>query len=113
QGEVVGIGDFDSQMRRVFENLGTALESEGLSFPNVAQMITYLVGEETISDFYRVRKDLFASLYPDGKFPPNTLLVVSRLVRPEFLIEVHHREVAHPTSVCFSPRGMSGEASLP
>jgi enamine deaminase RidA (YjgF/YER057c/UK114 family) len=88
QGHVVGAGDFEEQMRRVFENVRVALESEGLSFPSIAQMTTYLVGEETIPEFYRVREDLFATLYPDGAFPPNTLLVVRRLVRPEFLIEV-------------------------
>ena len=88
QGQVVGAGNFEEQMRRVFENLGVALQSEGLSFASIAQMTTYLVGEETISDFYRVREELFATLYPDGKYPPNTLLVIGRLVRPEFLIEV-------------------------
>jgi enamine deaminase RidA (YjgF/YER057c/UK114 family) len=34
------------------------------------------------------RKELFARLYPEGRYPPNTLLVISRLVEPEFLIEI-------------------------
>jgi enamine deaminase RidA (YjgF/YER057c/UK114 family) len=29
-----------------------------------------------------------AKLFASGAYPPNTLLVVSRLVKPEFLIEV-------------------------
>lgn len=88
QGAVVGSGDFEAQMRRVYENIGAALDSEGLTYSNIAQMSTYLVGEERISDFYTVREKLFAVLFPNGKYPPNTLLVVSRLVRPEFLVEV-------------------------
>jgi enamine deaminase RidA (YjgF/YER057c/UK114 family) len=41
-----------------------------------------------IEPFYAVRESLFATLYPAGEYPGNTLLVVSRLVRPEFLIEI-------------------------
>jgi enamine deaminase RidA (YjgF/YER057c/UK114 family) len=88
KGELVGAGDFEAQMRCVYQNIGTALESEGLFYSNIAQMTTYLVGAERILDFYRVREVLFGTLFPDAKFPPNTLLVVNRLVRSEFLIEV-------------------------
>ena len=35
-----------------------------------------------------VRKELFPKLYPSGQYPPNTLLVVDRLVGEHFLIEV-------------------------
>jgi hypothetical protein len=34
------------------------------------------------------RSALFPKLFPGGKYPPNTLLVIDRLVKPEFLIEV-------------------------
>lgn len=88
QGESVGAGDFPAQMRQVFANVGAVLGAEGLGFDSIAQMTTYLRGEELIAEFYRVREVLFAELFPAGAFPPNTLLVVARLVRPEFLIEV-------------------------
>jgi 2-iminobutanoate/2-iminopropanoate deaminase len=88
QGESVGAGDFPAQMRQVFANVGAVLGAEGLGFNSIAQMTTYLRGDELIAEFYRVREGLFAELFPAGAFPPNTLLVVSRLVRPEFLIEV-------------------------
>ena len=88
QGDSVGVGDFPAQMRQVFANVGAVLGAEGLGFDSIAQMTTYLRGEELIAEFYRVREGLFAELFPAGAFPPNTLLVVSRLVRPEFLIEV-------------------------
>jgi 2-iminobutanoate/2-iminopropanoate deaminase len=88
RGEVVGAGEFEAQMRQVFHNVGVALAAEGMSFTDIAQMTTYLVGAELVAEFYRVRESLFERLFPDGSFPPNTLLVISRLVRPEFLIEV-------------------------
>ncbi len=88
QGQPVGAGDFETQMRQVFANIGSVLASERLSFSNIAQMTTYLKGDDLIESFYRVRAELFREIYPAGAYPPNTLLVISRLVRPEFLIEV-------------------------
>lgn len=88
RGDSVGAEDFPAQMRQVFANVGAVLAAEGLGFDSIAQMTTYLRGEDLIGDFYRVREELFKELFPAGTFPPNTLLVVSRLVRPEFLIEV-------------------------
>jgi 2-iminobutanoate/2-iminopropanoate deaminase len=31
---------------------------------------------------------VFSTYFPDGMYPPNTLLVVSRLVRPELRVEI-------------------------
>ena len=41
-----------------------------------------------ITAFMDTRKELYAKLYPSGGYPPNTLLVISRLVKPECLIEI-------------------------
>jgi enamine deaminase RidA (YjgF/YER057c/UK114 family) len=87
-GELVGKGDFAAQMRQVFDNLGHALGSEGLGFANVTKFTTYLVHSQDIEGFMAVRKELFARIYPGGKYPPNTLLIVDRLVGEQFLIEV-------------------------
>jgi enamine deaminase RidA (YjgF/YER057c/UK114 family) len=87
-GEPVGKGDFSAQMRQVFENLGRALRSEGLSFANVTKFTTFLVHSRDIEGFMTVRKELLPKLYPNGQYPPNTLLVVDRLIGEHFLIEV-------------------------
>ena len=34
------------------------------------------------------RKREFPKLFPDGKYPPNTLLIIDRLVGEQYLIEV-------------------------
>jgi enamine deaminase RidA (YjgF/YER057c/UK114 family) len=46
------------------------------------------VGAENIPKFMNARREIFEQLYPNGKCPPNTLLVVNRLVEKEFLLEV-------------------------
>lgn len=87
-GELVGKGDFAAQMRQVFDNIGRALGGEGLGFANVTKFTTYLVHSQDIEGFMAVRKELFARIYPGGQYPPNTLLMVDRLVGEQFLIEV-------------------------
>jgi 2-iminobutanoate/2-iminopropanoate deaminase len=87
-GNSVGAGDFELQMRTVFRLLQETLEAAGSCLAHLAKMTTYLVDPEHIADFYRIREDLFVDLYPGGNPPGNTLLVVQRLVRPEFLIEI-------------------------
>lgn len=88
EGNVVGPGDFEAQMRQVFHNLGAALAGGGTGFGGVAKLTTYLTRAEDVEGFYRVRRELFAELYPEGGYPPNTLLVVDRLVFPGCLIEI-------------------------
>ena len=87
-GEVVGAGDFDAQMTQVFDNIRDGLGAVGCEFSDIVRFTTYLVNDAHIDSFMRLRERLFPDLFPDGAYPPNTLLVVSRLVREEFLIEV-------------------------
>ena len=87
-GELVGKGDFAAQTSQIFDNLGRALETEGLGFANVTKFTTYLVHSQDIEAFMTVRKELFTRIYPGGQYPPNTLLMVDRLVGEQFLIEI-------------------------
>lgn len=87
-GALVGGDDIFGQARQVFANLSEALKSESLTFGNVVKFNTYLVGAANIPKFMNARRELFEELYPSGKCPPNTLVVVERLVEKEFLIEI-------------------------
>ena len=87
-GAVVGKGNFDAQMQQVFANIETALNSMHCTFANVVKFTTYLVHAQDIELFMAARKRMFATLFPNGDYPPNTLLIVDRLVQEEFLIEV-------------------------
>jgi enamine deaminase RidA (YjgF/YER057c/UK114 family) len=88
QGNVVGAGDVEVQAAQVFANLGILLKELGSDFAAVVQFTTYLTRADNIPSFMAARSKLFANLFADGKYPPNTLLVVDRLVKPEFLLEV-------------------------
>ncbi|MGH7661285.1 MAG: RidA family protein, partial [Vulcanimicrobiaceae bacterium] len=88
QGEIVGKGDFAVQMRQVFANLSAALKSAGASFADVVKFTTYLTSAADIPKFMATRNELYAGIFPHGNYPPNTLLVISRLVEPELLLEI-------------------------
>ena len=73
---------------QTFHNLAQVLGRSGANFRNVVEFPPYLVGSDSIQPFLEARAALFPSLYPDGDYPPNTLLVVNGLVREEFLVEI-------------------------
>jgi enamine deaminase RidA (YjgF/YER057c/UK114 family) len=87
-GKVVGDGDFDAQCGQTFANLEAALKSEGAGWANVAQFVTYMVHSQDIPKFMAWRRREFPRLFPSGAYPPNTLLIIDRLVHEAFLIEV-------------------------
>ncbi|HYC13338.1 MAG TPA: RidA family protein [Stellaceae bacterium] len=87
-GAVVGKGDFERQFHQTFENLGAVLSGMGVGWAEVVKFTTYLVRSQDIETFMRARAALFPRLFPDGRHPPNTLLVVDGLVKEEFLLEV-------------------------
>ena len=87
-GDVVGAGDFDAQCAQTFANLAAALESVGAGWGNVVQFTTYLVHSQDIPKFMAYRTREFPKLFKGGAYPPNTLLIIDRLVREDFLIEV-------------------------
>src|SRR5229473_3600717 len=87
-GKTVGADDFDTQCRQVFANIEAGLKSQGAGFGNVVEFTTYLVHSQDIAKFMAYRMREFPNLFPGGAYPPNTLLIVDRLVQEPFLIEV-------------------------
>lgn len=87
-GGVVGVGDFRAQFRQVFANLGDVLRGTGCGFDDIVKFTTYMVHSQDIPAFMEMRAALFPTLFKGPLFPPNTLLVVDRLVKEEFLFEV-------------------------
>ena len=91
-------GSFEEQMRAVLSSLENILLDAG-GLKSVLKFTTYLVRAEDIDRFYVERARLWPAYFPDGGYPANTLLVVQRLVRPEFLIEIEALAMAP-----YSPR---------
>ena len=80
--------DFNGQCAHVFANIEAALKSCGAGWGNVVEFTTYLVHSQDIAKFMDYRKREFPKLFPNGAYPPNTLLIVDRLVQEELLVEV-------------------------
>jgi enamine deaminase RidA (YjgF/YER057c/UK114 family) len=87
-GKLVGADDFDAQCVQTFANIETALKSCGAGWGNVVQFYTLLVHSQDIAKFMKYRLREFPKLFSNGIYPPNTLLMIDRLVKKEFLIEV-------------------------
>ena len=79
---------FDAQCAGVFSQVETALKSQGAGWGNVVQFTTYLVHSQDIPRFMQYRLREFPKFFPNGVYPPNTLLIVDRLVQEQFLVEV-------------------------
>jgi enamine deaminase RidA (YjgF/YER057c/UK114 family) len=72
----------------VFGNIAIALRGVGADFSNVVQFTTYLVHSQWIPVFMEFRRERFPQLFKEGRYPPNTLLMIDRLVHESFLLEV-------------------------
>jgi enamine deaminase RidA (YjgF/YER057c/UK114 family) len=87
-GALIGENDFEAQCTQVFCNIESALTSIGGHWQNVVQFTTYLVHSQDIPKFMEFRKRNFPAYFKDEVYPPNTLLIVDRLVQEPFLVEV-------------------------
>lgn len=79
---------FEAQCGAVYSQIEKALKSAGAGWGNVVQLTTFLVHSQDIAKFYRWREREYPKMFPDGKYPPNTLLIIDRLVQEQFLIEI-------------------------
>jgi enamine deaminase RidA (YjgF/YER057c/UK114 family) len=79
---------FEAQCAAVYGQIEKALQSAGAGWSNVVQFTTYLVHSQDIARFYRWREQNYPRMFADGKYPPNTLLIIDRLVQEQFLIEI-------------------------
>ena len=87
-GNLVGGGDFEAQCAQVFANIHVALRSVGADWKNVIEFTSYLVRQQDVPAFVDYRRRAFGTMFPDGAYPPNTLLVIDRLAHESYLLEV-------------------------
>ena len=55
----------------------------------MVEFTTYLVHSQDIAKFMEFRRREYPAMFKNGAYPPNTLLIVDRLVQESLLIEVH------------------------
>ena len=86
-GKLVGEGDFGAQAERVFANVKLAVEAGGATMADIVKMNTYIVAAVDPADVPKMRA-VRGRYFGSGTPPASTLVYVSRLAQPGWLIEV-------------------------
>jgi 2-iminobutanoate/2-iminopropanoate deaminase len=80
------VGDtMAEQTHQIFRNFEYIVGEAGGTLDDIVQMLIFVTDIDQFGEFVEVRKDY----YPSGKFPPATLVEVTRMANPRFLVEVH------------------------
>ncbi len=82
-GQVVGEGDAEAQTRQIWRNIEVAVTAAGGSLADIVKTTTYVTGIEHGAAVRAVRRELFSS-----NPPTSTLLVVSELANPAYVVEI-------------------------
>jgi 2-iminobutanoate/2-iminopropanoate deaminase len=82
-GSVLHAGDFKAQAREVHRAIKALLEAGGGSVKDIVKVNTYVTDVRYRADLVPIRQEFFGP-----KAPPSTLVEVSSLAHPDWLIEV-------------------------
>jgi 2-iminobutanoate/2-iminopropanoate deaminase len=83
-GELVGEGDIKAQTRQVLRNIQIILESVGGTLDDIQVVNVYVTDMSGLMDLHEVRREMFKEPYP-----ASTLVQVTALVKPEYLVEIN------------------------
>jgi enamine deaminase RidA (YjgF/YER057c/UK114 family) len=86
QGRLVAPGDLRTQTEHTFRNLECALAAAGATMADVVKLTTFVVNltPEAVHIIREARKPFLPAAHP----PASTLVGVTALVAPEYLIEI-------------------------
>ena len=76
-------GDFDAQVRAVFDRLAATLAEAGGGLADMVTMTVFITDARYGDRFTELRKEIFGD-----NFPASALITVAGLARPEILVEV-------------------------
>ena len=82
-GTIAGVGDIEEQTRQVCENIKQALEAAGARMEDVCRIDVHLRNIGDRERFNKVRLQ-----YWPANPPASTLVEVSKLASPEYLVEI-------------------------
>ena len=86
-GQIGGEGDIEAQTRQALANLEAAVKAAGGKKEDILSITTYILDRDDLPGLRKAREGFFDNP------PASTLLVISGLARPEFLIEIEARAV--------------------
>ena len=83
-GSIAGIGDIEAQTRQVCENLKAAVEEAGGTLDDICRVDVYVRNMEHFETIHKVRREYFT-----GVPPASTMVEISKMTSPEYLIEIN------------------------
>ena len=83
-GSIVGQGNPEAQVRQVWRNVEAAVQSVGGTLQNIVKTTTYVTSIDYAAAVRKVRDELHQGSNP----PTSTLLVISALAHPDFMVEI-------------------------
>lgn len=83
-GSIAGIGDITAQTHQVCENLKAAIESAGGTMDDICRVDVYVRNMEHFDEIHAVRREYFKP-----PLPASTMVEVTKMVSPEYLIEIN------------------------
>ncbi len=86
-GNVVGKAEFAAQATQVFQNLTIALQASGCTPANLVKLTVFLTDMNNLGLYREARNRFFATVTPPAA-PAVTLVEVSKLYGPDFMIEI-------------------------
>src|SRR5215211_1924877 len=84
EGNLVGEGNIEAQVEQVWRNLKSVLGYAGGSVDDIVK-ITVFTTDIAHRPAIAAARD---AVFPNGRFPASTFLVVQSLARPELLVEI-------------------------
>jgi reactive intermediate/imine deaminase len=88
-GNVIGEGDMNAQVRQVLTNLQKVLASRDADFSDVVKINIFTTDIDKFFQSSDIRREFFA-----GHAPASTLVQIERLARPVFLVEIEAIAIA-------------------
>ena len=80
--------DFEGQFHQTYDNLRAVLKAAGGDMEDLISLRTFLSRADLLEEFRALRNEHYPKMFPSGDYPPNTLLVVTQLYRPDLWLEI-------------------------
>jgi enamine deaminase RidA (YjgF/YER057c/UK114 family) len=89
-GSIAGIGNIEVQTRQVCENIRAAVEGAGGTLDDVCRVDVFVRNMEHFDTIHKVRREYFKP-----PLPASTMVEVTKMVSPDYLIEINAIAVIH------------------
>ncbi len=83
-GTIAGVGDIEAQTRQVCENIKNAVEAAGGTMDDICRVDVYVRNIEHFDKIHKVRREYFKA-----PAPASTMVEVTKMVSPDYLIEIN------------------------